>query len=176
MTIEFSLNSSRISIGIQVDPLTCARTKWHFERNLSPPLCEHVFSVSLCRLTRPQEARRPGEAHILLSFFYKEILVRSRVVGGTENPGGRQVVICPPGFIRVNCWSSKIRGCRGTTGITGSLESVQDFLIKLYMKLCMHLVEIGIFSLNHVIVRLTKIMNNLVELIKIHTFKVIFLC
>ena len=39
------------------------------------------------------------------------------------------------------------------------LESVQDFLIKLDMKLCMHLVEISTFSLNIVIVRLTKIMN-----------------
>merc|ERR1739844_197321 len=56
------------------------------------------------------------------------------------------------------------------------VESVQDILIKLDMKPCMHLVEISIFSLNHVIVRLTKIMNNLLEHIKIHTFKVIFLC
>ena len=55
------------------------------------------------------------------------------------------------------------------------VESVQDFLIKLDMKPCMHLVEISIFSLNHVIVRLTKILNNLLEHIKIHTFKVIFL-
>ena len=58
----------------------------------------------------------------------------------------------------------------------GTIESVQDFLIKLDMKPCMHLVKIGIFSLNHVIVRLTKIMNNLLEHIKIRTFKVIFLC
>ena len=39
------------------------------------------------------------------------------------------------------------------------VESVQDFLIKLDMKPCMNLVEISIFSLNLVIVRLTKIMN-----------------
>ena len=39
------------------------------------------------------------------------------------------------------------------------LEFVQDFLIKLDMKPCMHLVEISIFSLNLVIARLTKIMN-----------------
>ena len=39
------------------------------------------------------------------------------------------------------------------------LESVQDFLIKLDMKPCMHLVETSIFSLNPVIVRPTKIMN-----------------
>ena len=44
------------------------------------------------------------------------------------------------------------------------------------MKPCMRLVEISIFSLNHVIVRLTKIMNNLLEHLKIRTFKVIFLC
>ena len=40
---------------------------------------------------------------------------------------------------------------------------------------CMHLVEVSIFSLNHVIVRLTKVMNNLLKHLKIRTFKVIFL-
>ena len=39
------------------------------------------------------------------------------------------------------------------------IESVQDFLIKLDMKQCMLLVKISMFSVNHVIVRLTKIMN-----------------
>ena len=39
------------------------------------------------------------------------------------------------------------------------LESVQDFLIKLDMKPCMHLVEKSIFSQNHDIVRPTQIMN-----------------
>ena len=39
------------------------------------------------------------------------------------------------------------------------VDSAQDFLIKLDMKPCMHLLEISIFSLNLVIVRLTKIMN-----------------
>ena len=58
----------------------------------------------------------------------------------------------------------------------GILESLQDFLIKLDMKPYMHLVEISLFSLNHVIIRLTKIMNNLLEHIKIRNFKVIFLC
>ena len=40
-----------------------------------------------------------------------------------------------------------------------TLESVQDFLIKLDIKPLMHLLEISTFSLNNVIVRLTKIMN-----------------
>ena len=39
------------------------------------------------------------------------------------------------------------------------LDTVQDFLIKLGIKPRMHLLEIGIFSLYHVIVRPTKIMN-----------------
>ena len=46
-----------------------------------------------------------------------------------------------------------------TQSNTYSLESDKDVLIKLDMKSCMHLVEISIFSLNFVIVRLTKIMN-----------------
>ena len=57
-----------------------------------------------------------------------------------------------------------------------TVESVQDFLIKLDMKPCMYLVEISIYSLNHVIVRLTKIMKNLLKHLKIRTFKVLGLC
>ena len=40
----------------------------------------------------------------------------------------------------------------------------------------MHLLEISIFSLIHVIVRLIKIMSNLLEYLKIPIFKIIFLC
>ena len=56
------------------------------------------------------------------------------------------------------------------------LETVQDFLIKLYIKPLMHLLEKSIFSLNNDLVRLTKIMNNLVKDLKILSFKVIFKC
>ena len=42
---------------------------------------------------------------------------------------------------------------------TSTLESVQDFLIKLGIKPLMHLLEISTFSPNNVIVRRTKIMN-----------------
>ena len=58
----------------------------------------------------------------------------------------------------------------------GILESLQDFLIKLDMKPCMHIVEINIFPLNRVIIRLTKIMSNPLEHLKICTFKLIFPC
>ena len=54
------------------------------------------------------------------------------------------------------------------------LESFPDFLIELDMKPRMHIVETSIFSLNNVTARLTKIMNNLLEHIKILIFKVIF--
>ena len=40
-----------------------------------------------------------------------------------------------------------------------TLETAQDFLIKLGIKPLIHLVEISTFSLNNVIVRHTKIMN-----------------
>ena len=43
---------------------------------------------------------------------------------------------------------------QSTQTVPARLESVQDFLIKLDMKPCMHLVEISIFSLNLVIVSL----------------------
>ena len=45
------------------------------------------------------------------------------------------------------------------TGDILALGSVQDFLIKLDIKPLMHLLEMSTFSLNNVIVRLTKIMN-----------------
>ena len=40
-----------------------------------------------------------------------------------------------------------------------TVESVQDFLIKFGNKTPIHLLEIITFSLNNVIVRLTKLMN-----------------
>ena len=52
----------------------------------------------------------------------------------------------------------------------------QNFLINLGIKLIMHLLKKSIFSLNNDIVRLTKIMNNLVKDLKILSFKVIFQC
>ena len=39
------------------------------------------------------------------------------------------------------------------------VDTVQDFLIKLGIKPCLHILEISIFPLNHVILRPTKIMN-----------------
>jgi hypothetical protein len=54
------------------------------------------------------------------------------------------------------------------------LETVKDFLIKLGIKPLMYLLEIRIFSFNNDLVRLTKIMNNLVKDFKILSFKVIF--
>ena len=56
------------------------------------------------------------------------------------------------------------------------IETVQDFLIKLDIKPLMHLLKISIFKLNNDLVRLTKIMNNLVKDLKILSFKVIFQC
>ena len=51
------------------------------------------------------------------------------------------------------------------------VETVKDFLTELDMKPGMHLVEITIFSLNNVTVKFTKIMNNLLEHLKILIFK-----
>ena len=42
-----------------------------------------------------------------------------------------------------------------------SLDTIQDFLCDLGMKPCMHQVDISIFSINHVIVRPTKIIKDL---------------
>ena len=70
-------------------------------------------------------------------------------------------------FLEANCNASiLIRKCLVMT--------VRDFLIKLGIKPVMHLLEISIFSLNNDLVRLTKIMNNLVKDLKILSFKVIF--
>ena len=53
---------------------------------------------------------------------------------------------------------------------TVPVDTVQDFLIKLDMKPA----EISIFSLNHGIVRLAKIMSNLLKHLKIRTFNVFY--
>ena len=54
------------------------------------------------------------------------------------------------------------------------VDEFQDFLIKLGIKPRMHILEISIFSLNNVIVKPTKIMNNFLKDGKTPTFKVIF--
>ena len=54
------------------------------------------------------------------------------------------------------------------------VETVQDFLCKLGMKPRMCLLDISFFSLNNVIVRLTKIMNNIGKKLKNLISKVIF--
>ena len=59
---------------------------------------------------------------------------------------------------------------------TCRIESFQDSLIKLGIKSHMHISEIRTFSLNNDIVKLTKIMNNLVKDLKILSFKDIFQC
>ena len=74
------------------------------------------------------------------------------------------------------CGSSYIVHWQSGVDWMAGVENFQDFLIKLDIKPLMHLLKISIFSLNKDIVRLTKIMNNLVKDCKIRTFKVIFLC
>ena len=51
------------------------------------------------------------------------------------------------------------------------LDTIQDFLIKLCINPLMHLLEIDIFSIYHVIIRPTKIMNNLIKNCKIRIFQ-----
>ena len=63
---------------------------------------------------------------------------------------------------------------RTLQGRSRPLESVQDFLIKLDMKQCMHLLEISIFSLNLVIVRPSKIMNRADKNLKNQKFENFF--
>ena len=47
-----------------------------------------------------------------------------------------------------------------TNNVVCTLDTIQDFLFKLGMKPQMHPVEIGIFLLNHVITRPTKIIKD----------------
>ena len=56
-------------------------------------------------------------------------------------------------------YSNKLSTSAPKGGIISEIETVQDFLIKLGIKPLMYLLEISIFSLNNVILRLTKIMN-----------------
>ena len=57
----------------------------------------------------------------------------------------------------------------------GGIPIVQDFLIQLGIK-PIYWKYVSIFSLNNDIVRLIKIMNNLVKDLKSLSFKVIFQC
>ena len=57
-----------------------------------------------------------------------------------------------------------------------TLDTFQDFLIAEHMKPCMHILEISISSLNHVIVRPTKTPKSADKKCQFLTFKVNFLC
>ena len=48
-----------------------------------------------------------------------------------------------------------------TLKLASTVDTVQDFLIKLGIKPRLHILKISIFSLNHVIVRPTKIIKDL---------------
>ena len=86
--------------------------------------------------------------------------------GGTLSPPS---TMCPPDFWPLlHAWSEVL--------LKYCLETFQDFLIQLDIKLPMHLLEMSIFSQNDDLVRLNKIMNNLVKDLKILRFKVIFQC
>ena len=60
------------------------------------------------------------------------------------------------------------------TYATSEQDTVQHFLIKLGIKPPLHILKISIFSLNHVIIRPTKILNNLLKVCKVCTFKITF--
>ena len=60
--------------------------------------------------------------------------------------------------------------------LQATVDTVQDFLIKLGIKPHLHLWKISFFSLYNDLVRLTKIMNNHVKDLKILGFKVIYQC
>ena len=76
-------------------------------------------------------------------------------------------------YLVLNCYSRSISVFIRSTSVyspdvfvslffiprTFRVETIQDFLIKLDIKPLMHLLEMSIFSLNNVIIRLTKIMN-----------------
>ena len=64
-------------------------------------------------------------------------------------------------FYKKSSWETDNRQTKKmiSTAEAAPLETVTDFLIKLGMKPRMHLWEISIFPLCHVIVRPTKIMN-----------------
>ena len=80
---------------------------------------------------------------------------------------------CTAAFIKSN---NDIKTIKETMKNGCTIETVQDFLIKLDIKPLMQLMEISIFSLNIDLLMFTKIMSNLVKDFKILSFKVIFHC
>ena len=105
---------------------------------------------------------------INLTYFFalkvhnvSKILVTTKNVPGTTSTESTNFELLNQSFPRVWVKSKHDNGCNGTTRLfeMARIESVQDFLIKLDIKLLIHLLEISTFSLNNVIVRLTKIMN-----------------
>ena len=64
-------------------------------------------------------------------------------------------------IFRKTLWKLHYRGYLNSLSVyVDTVDTIQDFLCKLGMKPHMHLVEISIFSLNHVITRPTKIIKD----------------
>ena len=67
-------------------------------------------------------------------------------------------------IFRKTLWKLHYRGYLNSLSVyVDTVDTIQDFLCKLGMKPHMHLVEISIFSLNHVIVRPTEIIKDLIK-------------
>ena len=65
-------------------------------------------------------------------------------------------------IFRKTLWKLHYRGYLNSLSVyVDTVDTIQDFLCKLGMKPHMHLVEISIFSLNHVITRPIKIIKDL---------------
>ena len=64
-------------------------------------------------------------------------------------------------IFRKTLWKLHYRGYLNSLSVyVDTVDTIQDFLCKLGMKPHMHLVDISIFSLNHVITRPTKIIKD----------------
>ena len=74
-------------------------------------------------------------------------------------------------IVHLYCEYYEINLCKSFLVAEAYLDTVQDFLIKLGIKPHWNILEISIFSLNHVVVRPTKIMNSLLKDFKIRTVK-----
>ena len=72
--------------------------------------------------------------------------------------------------VKIKKFNNKFGNNTTRKKMRGILEIVQDFLCKLGIKPHLHLVEKIIISINHIIVRFTKIMNSLVKHLKSHFY------
>ena len=135
------------------------------DQNMKSQIFIHIQNVSL-KLWMQCKKRKKGSICIVIMFLDS---LFNRHVKKVQSESFIEMQSCF--FMHEFFWTWHLLAFLGLADSASWLDTVQDFSIKLGIKACLHIH----IENKHVIVRPTKIMNNLLKVCKICIFKVICL-